>query len=29
MVRIEEGMMGSFNLTMEGTGKIVKVKRVK
>lgn len=28
-VKIEEGIMGSFNLTMEGTGKIVKVKRVK
>lgn len=28
-VKIEEGILGSFNLTMEGTRKIVKVKRVK
>lgn len=29
MVKIEEGIFNSFNLTMEGTRKIVKVKRVK
>ena len=28
-VKIEQGILGSFNLTMEGTRKIVKVKRVK
>lgn len=28
-VRIEEGILRSFNLTMEGTDKIVKVRRVK
>jgi hypothetical protein len=28
-VKIEEGIFGSFNLTMEGTRKTVKVKRVK
>ncbi len=28
-VKIEEGILGSFNLTMEGTRKTVKVKRIK